>query len=100
MRSLKGSAAEAVKGFAVIQENYQPVLESLKERFGHLRLILDAHIRSLIHLPQLNSDQVVGHVRSVESMGEKFRSETLAPFLVPLIVDNSSYRKRLWRSGN
>ena len=60
-------------------------------------MILDAHIRSLIHLPQLNSedalsmrkfyDQVVGHVRSVESMGEKFRSETLAPVLVPLIVD-------------
>ena len=97
MRSLKGSAAEAVKGFGVIQENYQPVLESLKERFGHPRLILDAHIRSLIHLPQLNSEdalsmrkfyeQVVGHVRSVESMGEKFRSETLAPVLVPLIVD-------------
>ena len=97
MRSLKGSVAEAVKGFTVIQENYQPVLESLKERFGHPRLILDAHIRSLIHLPQLNSedalsmrkfyDQVVGHVRSVESMGEKFRSETLAPVLVPLIVE-------------
>ena len=32
-------------------------------------------------------DQVVGHVRSVESIGEKFRSETLAPVLVPLIVD-------------
>ena len=32
-------------------------------------------------------DQVVGHVRSVESMGEKFRSVTLAPVLVPLIVD-------------
>ena len=25
IRSLKGSAAEAVKGFAVIEENYQPV---------------------------------------------------------------------------
>ena len=96
MRSFKGSAVEAVEGFAVIQENYQPVLESLKERVRHPRLILDAHIRSLIHLPQLNSedalsmrkfyDQVVGHVRSVESMGEKFRSETLAPVLVPLIV--------------
>ena len=35
MRSLKGSAAEAVKGFAVIQENYLLVFESLKERFGH-----------------------------------------------------------------
>ena len=32
-------------------------------------------------------DQVVGYVLSVESMGEKFRSETLAPVLEPLIVD-------------
>ena len=31
-------------------------------------------------------DQVVGHVRSVVSMGDKFESETLAPALVPLIV--------------
>ena len=97
MRSLKGSAAEAVKGFAVVQANYQPVLEILKERFGHTRLILDAHVRSLIHLPRLSCDdaasmrkfydEVIGHVRSVESMGEKFKSETLAPVLVPLIVD-------------
>lgn len=96
MRSLKGPAAEAVKGFAVVQESYQPVSEALKERFGHPRLILNAHIRSLIHLLHLNSDdalsmrkfydQVVGHVRSV-SMGEKFNSEALASVLVPLIVD-------------
>ena len=32
-------------------------------------------------------DQVVGHVRSVESMELKFRSETLATVFVPLIVD-------------
>ena len=60
-------------------------------------MILDAHIRSLINLSHLNSedalsmrkfyDQVVGHVRSVESMELKFRSETLATVLVPLIVD-------------
>ena len=56
MRSLKGSAAEAVKGFAVVQANYKAVLEILKERFGQTRLILDAHVRSLIHLPCLNSD--------------------------------------------
>ena len=30
---------------------------------------------------------MIGHVRSVESMGEKFNSETLAPVLVPPIVD-------------
>ena len=97
MRSLKGSAAEVVKGFAVVQANYKPVLEILKERFGHARLILDVHVRSLIHLPRLSSndatsmrkfyDEVIGHVRSVESFGEKFNSETLAPVLVPLIVD-------------
>jgi len=89
MRSLKGSTTEAVKGFAVVHENYQPVLETLKERFGHP--ILDVQVRSLIHLPRLMSqdgvsmrkfyNQVVGHVRSVESMGDKFKSETLTPVL-------------------
>lgn len=96
MRSLKGTAADAVKGFSVVQENYWPVLDTLKERFGHLRLIVDAHIRSLIHLPRLVCevvsmrkfyDQVSSHVRSVEYMGEKFSSEILAPVLVPMIVD-------------
>ena len=82
MRSLKGSAAEAVKGFSVVQANYKPVLEILKERFGHTSLILDAHARSLIHAPRLSCDdaapmrkfynEVIGHVRSVESMGAKF----------------------------
>ena len=32
-------------------------------------------------------DQVVGYVRSAESMGEKFSSKTLGPVLVPFIVD-------------
>ena len=60
-------------------------------------MILDAHIRSLINLSHLNSedalsmrkfyDQVVRHVRSVESMELKFRSETLATVLVPLIAE-------------
>ncbi|XP_078363870.1 uncharacterized protein LOC144648110 [Oculina patagonica] len=103
MRSLKGSAAEAVKGFAVVQANYKPVLETLKERFGHARLILDAHVRSLIHLPRLTSDdatsmrkfydEVIGHVRSVESMGEKFNSEILAPVLVPPSLDSKASSK-------
>ena len=97
MRSLKGVAAESVKGFSIVAENYESVLSTLKERFGHSRLILDAHMRGLIHLPRLSAedatsmrvfyDKVVGHVRSVESMGEKYSSETLAPILVPLIFD-------------
>ena len=51
----------------------------------------------MIHLPNLTSedsgsmrkfyDKVIGHVRSVDSMGDKFAAETLAPVLVPLVVD-------------
>lgn len=91
-----------MKGFAVIQDNSKPVLETQNERFGKSGLILNAQIRSLIHLPHLSFedavsmckfyDQAVGHVRSVESMGEKFRSETFAPVLVPLIVDKLNRR--------
>jgi hypothetical protein len=94
---VKGVAAESVKGFSLVAENYESVLSTLKERFGHSRLILDAHMRGLIHLPRLSAenatsirvfyDKVVGNVRSVESMGEKYSSETSAPVLVPLIVD-------------
>ena len=51
--SLKGTTAEAVKGFSVVQENFHPVLEPLKERFGLPRLTLNAHISSLIHLLHL-----------------------------------------------
>ena len=97
MRSLKGVAAESVKGFSIVAENYESVLSTLKERFGHSRLILDAYMRGLIHLPRLSAEdatsmrvfynKVVGHVRSVESMGEMYSSETLSPVLVPLIVD-------------
>ena len=39
MRSLKGPTAEAVKGFSVVHENFHPVLEALRERFGHPRLM-------------------------------------------------------------
>ena len=62
-----------------------------------MRAFFDVQVRSLIHLPRLMlqdgvsmhkfSHQVVRHVRSVESMGDKFKSETLTPVLVPLIVD-------------
>ena len=54
-------------------------------------------MRGLIHLPSLASedatsmrvfyDKVVGHIRSIESMREKYNAEILAPVLVPLIVD-------------
>ena len=79
MRSLRGAFAESLKGFSVVAENYEPVLSTLQERFGHSRLILDARMRGLIHLPSLTSedaismrvfyDKVVGHIRSIESMG-------------------------------
>ena len=61
----------------------------------------------LINLPRLTSkaassmptfyDKVVGHIGSVEAMGEKYSSEALAPVLVPLIVDKLP--RKLLKSG-
>ena len=56
MRSFRGAAAESVKGFSVVAENYEPVWTTLQERFGHSRLILDAHMSGLIHLPSFTSE--------------------------------------------
>ena len=65
IRSLKGLAAEALKGFAVVLANYKPVLEILKKRFGRTRLILDVHVRSMIYLPCLSSDDATGIRKAV-----------------------------------
>jgi hypothetical protein len=96
MRSLKGSAAEAVKGFAVVQENYKPVLESLQQRFGKSRLIIDAHVKGLLHESRLTSDdavsmrkfydKVIGHIRSVDAMGDSLKQKSLHQFLCHLLL--------------
>ena len=39
---------------------------------------------------------MIGHVRAVKSTGEKFNSETLAPVLVPLIVDKLPKEVEKW----
>lgn len=72
-------------------------MEILKERFGYVRLIFDVYVRFLIYLLRLSFDdvifmrkfydEVVGYVRFVEFMGEKFNFEILVLVFVFLIVD-------------
>lgn len=79
MRSLKGSAAEAM-----IQANYKTILEIPKERFGHTRLILDAHVRSLIHLPRLSSDDATSMCKFYGEVTVTF--VLLSPWVKSLIL--------------
>ena len=48
---LKGDALEAISGYHLSNDNYKVVVDVLKRRFGNPQLIIDAHYRSLSHLP-------------------------------------------------
>uniref|UniRef100_A0A1I7WTY4 CCHC-type domain-containing protein n=1 Tax=Heterorhabditis bacteriophora TaxID=37862 RepID=A0A1I7WTY4_HETBA len=50
LSTLEEKAASAVAGFDVIQDNYEPIKRTLKERFGNEQKIKERHIRKLLSL--------------------------------------------------
>ena len=48
---LQGEAARAVAGFPLTDANYSHSVEILKERFGQTQKIVNAHMQSLLNLP-------------------------------------------------
>ena len=76
---LKGEALEAISGYQLSNDNYQVVVDVLKRRFGRPQLIVDAHYRSLSHLPPAKNnvaelrhcyDTMECHLRSLQAIGE------------------------------
>jgi len=76
---LKGEALSAIAGYQLSNNNYTVVVDVLKCRFGNPQLIIDAHYRSLSHLPAaINQtvslrqcfDTIEQHLRSLEAIGE------------------------------
>ena len=76
---LTGEALEAVAGYQLTNENYPIVIDVLKKRFGNKQLIIDAHYRSLSHLPPATNqvgklrqcyNTIERHLRSLEAVGE------------------------------
>ena len=76
---LEGEALEAISGYQLSNENYDVVVDILKRRFGNKQLIIDAHYRSLSHLPAATNqvaklrscyDSIERHLRSLDAIGE------------------------------
>ena len=76
---LEGEALEAISGYQLSNENYAVVIDILKKRFGNKQLIIDAHYRSLSHLPPATNqvvklrscyDNIERHLQSLDAIGE------------------------------
>ena len=76
---LTGDALEAISGYQLSNDNYKVVIDVLKRRFGNQQLIIDAHYRSLSHLPPATNhidklrhcyNTIECHLRSLEAIGE------------------------------
>lgn len=76
---LTNEALDAISGYQLSNSNYKVVVDVLKQRFGNPQLIVDAHYRSLSHLPAGTNqsgklrqcyDAMECHLRSLEALGE------------------------------
>jgi len=85
---LKGEAMSAISGYQLSNSNYTVVVDVLKRRFGNPQVIIDAHYRSLSHLPaavnQTSSlrqcfDTIEQHLRSLEAIDEDVNHRHFIP---------------------
>ena len=76
---LTNEALDAISGYRLSNSNYKVVVDVLKQRFGNPQLIIDAHYRTLSHLPAATNqsgklrqcnDAMECHLRSLEALGE------------------------------
>lgn len=76
---MEGETLKAISGYQLSNENYVVAINILKKRFGNKQLIIDAHYRSLSHLPPATNqitklrscyDNIECHLRSLEAIGE------------------------------
>ncbi|GBM11079.1 hypothetical protein AVEN_206495-1 [Araneus ventricosus] len=92
---LGGSAANAINGFALSDENYDQALNLLKQRFGREELVINAHMAKLLNLLPVNDsnniyglrklyDTVEVQIRSLESL--KVTSGMFGHLLYPILI--------------
>ena len=91
---LHGPAAQCISGFAQTNANYRRALDLLKDRFGRVHIITNAHMQALLQLtpPHVGAaslrefyDSVESHIRGLEALGKD--PATFGDFLVPVILE-------------
>jgi hypothetical protein len=90
---LAGDAARAIVGFPLTNHNYGKALQLLRERFGNPTKVINAHMQSLLDLPnpkyeltslQLFYDTMETHIRGLESLGKSHNN--YGDLLVPIVL--------------
>ena len=103
---LQGDASRVVAGFPLTNTSYSQSVALLKNRFGQPYKLVNAHLQTLLHLPnpsntlaslQLFHDSVEGHIRSLTSLGKSI--DSYGDLLVSVILEKlpSETRKHLAR---
>ena len=94
--SLTSSAASAIRGLRVTNENYAEAVDILKERFGDKNRIVTAHLEDLMKLPDVSEkegniaaiqrfcDELESHSRSLGCLGVE--PESYGAILVPVVM--------------
>ena len=89
---LTGEASRAVKGLAVITENYEEALQVLNERYDNSQIIVNSHFEKLTVVVHNNDctaklrelyDKIETNLRSLRAMG--IQADTYGCILVPLL---------------
>jgi hypothetical protein len=101
---LRGSAASAIDGIALTNENFKLAIDILKERFANPQLLISSHMDSLLKLSSVSDidqlsklrdlyDKIEIKVRSLNSLGVK--SETYGNLLTRIIMNKIPSELRL-----
>jgi hypothetical protein len=68
-----GSAERCIAGLSLTEKNYSEALMILEKRFGRTELIISAHIKSLIAVPNVDNN---GNTKSLRHLYDEFEVRT------------------------
>ena len=106
---LRGDALSAISGYELSNSNYSVVVDVLKQRFGNPQLIVDAHYRSLSHLPMATNqtaslrqcyDAMERHLRSLEAVGENVNHRYFVAIISEKLPQKVLYQLYMLKGDN
>ena len=106
---LRGDALSAISGYELSNSNYSVVVDVLKQRFGNPQLIVDAHYRSLSHLPMATNqtaslrqcyDSMERHLRSLEAVGENVNHRYFVAIISEKLPQKVLYQLYMLKGDN
>jgi hypothetical protein len=96
-----GDASRAIAGFPLTNHNYTKAIQLLKERFGNLTKVINAHMQSLLDLQnpnyelaslQLFYDTMENHIKWLESLEKSHNN--YGDLLVPIVLGKLPHQLR------